>query len=257
MKSISAPTVCANCGKGERESNNLKSCAACKLVKYCSRGCQAAHRPQHKKACKKKASELYDEKLFKDPPPPEECPICFQPHPLDTAKSAFKSCCGKQICGGCLVGLKESEGGAEICPFCRTPIECSEEEENKRVKKLTDCNHPYAFNYLATAYDNGDRGFSQNCEKANELWLKGGDHNLGNAYYYGRGVEVDKKKAQHYYELAAMMGCVDSRFYAGNYEGQIGNVTGNHERAFKHYIIAAKAGCNESLDKAKQGFMHV
>ena len=58
-------SVCANCGKGEEESANLKSCAACKLVKYCVRDCQATHRPQHKKACKKRAAEIYDEKLFK------------------------------------------------------------------------------------------------------------------------------------------------------------------------------------------------
>ena len=29
--------LCANCGKGEEESHKLKSCTACKLVKYCNR----------------------------------------------------------------------------------------------------------------------------------------------------------------------------------------------------------------------------
>ena len=48
-------TTCAHCGKGEEAGDKLKSCAACKVVKYCSRECQIAHRPQHKKACKKKA----------------------------------------------------------------------------------------------------------------------------------------------------------------------------------------------------------
>jgi len=70
-------STCANCGKGEEAGNNLKSCTACKLVKYCSRECQIAHRPQHKKECKKKAKELHDEKLFKQPPPLEDCPICM------------------------------------------------------------------------------------------------------------------------------------------------------------------------------------
>ena len=37
-------SVCANCGK---EDSNLKACTACKLVKYCNRECQIAHRPQH------------------------------------------------------------------------------------------------------------------------------------------------------------------------------------------------------------------
>ena len=30
-------SVCTNCGKGEEESHKLKTCAACELVKYCSR----------------------------------------------------------------------------------------------------------------------------------------------------------------------------------------------------------------------------
>jgi len=70
-------SACANCGKGEEAGSNLKTCTACKLVKYCSRDCQIAHRPQHKKQCRKRAAELHDEKLFKQPPPAEECVICF------------------------------------------------------------------------------------------------------------------------------------------------------------------------------------
>ena len=85
-------TLCANCGKGV---GDLKFCDACKLVKYCNRDCQIAHRPQHKKACKKRAAELRDEALFKEPPPREECPICMLPLPLDAEKYSFKSCCGK------------------------------------------------------------------------------------------------------------------------------------------------------------------
>ena len=38
-------TICANCGKGEESSGDLKACTACKLVKYCNRECQIAHRP--------------------------------------------------------------------------------------------------------------------------------------------------------------------------------------------------------------------
>ena len=60
---------------GEEAGIDLKSCAACKLVKYCSRECQIAHRPQHKKECKMRAKELHDEKLFKQPPPEEDCSI--------------------------------------------------------------------------------------------------------------------------------------------------------------------------------------
>ena len=73
MESISAPIidVCANCRKEEGGEITLKVCTACKLVKYCDRDCQAAHRPKHKKACKQRAAKLHDEALFKEHPPPE------------------------------------------------------------------------------------------------------------------------------------------------------------------------------------------
>ena len=51
-------------------------------------------------------------------------------------------------------------------------------------------------------------GLPQNRTKALELWHKAGKfghaaayYNIGNAYFYGRGVERDDKKAQHYWEL--------------------------------------------------------
>ena len=120
--------MCANCGKGgEGEDINLKSCVACKLVKYCNRDCQVAHRPQHKKVCKKRAAELHNETLFKDPPPPEDCSICFLPMP-DTEQRCFRPCCGELICDGCNYaaimgdferGKRNEEIG--LCPFCRMP----------------------------------------------------------------------------------------------------------------------------------------
>ena len=78
---MSTNSMCANCGKGEESSGDLKACTVCKMVKYCDRECQIAHRPQHKTACKKRAAELRDEKLFKEHAP-EECPICMLPLPL-------------------------------------------------------------------------------------------------------------------------------------------------------------------------------
>jgi hypothetical protein len=59
----------------------LKSCIACRLVKYCGRECQIAHRPRHKKACRKRADELHEEALFMQPLIAEDCPMCFLPLP--------------------------------------------------------------------------------------------------------------------------------------------------------------------------------
>ena len=123
-----ADTTCANCGKAELDDVKLKRCTACKMVKYCSCECQVAHRPKHKKACKKRAAELFDEELFKDPPEREECPICMIPLPFKDDHSVFHECCGKVICKGCVYakcqedtrsGKRPEEMGA--CAFCRAP----------------------------------------------------------------------------------------------------------------------------------------
>ena len=64
-------------------------------------------------------------------------------------------------------------------------------------------------------------------------------------------MEVDKEKACHFYELAAMSGDVDARHNLGCMEGR----AGNHNRAMKHFILSARAGDKDSLNRVKQGFM--
>ncbi|EJK53061.1 hypothetical protein THAOC_27569, partial [Thalassiosira oceanica] len=56
--------VCANCGKESSDVVKLRNCTACYLVKYCSVECQKIHRKKHKKACKERAAELKDERLY-------------------------------------------------------------------------------------------------------------------------------------------------------------------------------------------------
>ena len=266
MKEENSSTLilCANCGKGEECSGDLlKSCTACKMVKYCNRDCQIAHRPQHKKACKKRAAELHDKALFKEPPPPEDCPICFLPLSFITSQKYFKSCCGKFICTGCIYGMiqdaakrgkKREEAG--ICAFCRAPHTNSDEEYVKRTEKLT--NNADAVYTLGRLYAEGDMGLPQDWVKANELYLKAGElgcadayFTLGDSYDDGNGVEVDKGKAKHYWELAAMGGDVPARYNLGYTEW----IAGNIKRAMKHVMISARAGQDESLGKVKAGFM--
>ena len=51
--------VCGHCGREDNDGDvKLKHCTACYSAKYCSVDCQKAHRPKHKKECKKKAAEL-------------------------------------------------------------------------------------------------------------------------------------------------------------------------------------------------------
>ena len=182
-------TLCANCGKVEESAGDLKACTACKLVKYCNRDCQIAHRPQHKKACKKRAAELHDEKLFKDHPPREDCPICMLPLPIDAEKYSFSSCCGTTICAGCIhamvkeelrKGKKKEELG--MCAFCRSPHFSSEEENIKRMMNLMDKGNSTAFYVHAGCYAEGIKGMPQDWAKANELLLKAGELGCAEAY---------------------------------------------------------------------------
>ena len=87
--------------------------------------------------------------------------------------------------------------------------------------------------------------------KAGELGCPVGYYNLGNSYYNGRGVEVDKKKAKHYWGRAAMNGSVLARHNLGCMEVRAGNLI----RAYKHFILSARAGDKTSLDQVKAGYM--
>ena len=42
----------------------------------------------------------HDEKLFKQPPPNDDCPICFIQQPTLKSGTKYNDCCGKVICSG-------------------------------------------------------------------------------------------------------------------------------------------------------------
>jgi len=253
---VSDTSTCASCGK-EGNSDDMNICNKCKSVKYCNAACKKKHRKKHKKACERRVAELYDEKLFKEIEP-EECPLCLLPLPLDGRQVTFESCCGKRICDGCIYSMKMSEGGADLCAFCRTPNATTLDEHVKRTKSLTNKGNAEAYVQLAGHYADGVYGLPQDWNKAHELYLKAGElgcaagyFNLGTAYRDGiRGVESDKKKAKHYYELAAIGGDIHARHNLAGIEGQ----AGNYDRAKKHLLIAARAGSEKSLDAVKEGF---
>ena len=250
-------SLCVNCGKREESAGDLKECKKCKMVKYCNRDCQIAHRPQHKKACKKRAAELHDEKLFKQPPPAEDCLICMLLLPSLHTGSKYRSCCGKRICSGCIHAVKIRDGGVGLCPLCRTPTP-TEEEFVEQLKKRAELGDAGAMSNLACWYYNGSDGLPQDHAKALELWHRAAElghalsyHNIGSAYYAGNGVVRDEKKAKHYYELAAMGGDAVARYNLGVLEGRAGNM----DRALKHYMITAGMGYTGSLENIKKMFM--
>ena len=111
---------------------------------------------------------------------------------------------------------------------------------------------------LGCVYRDGLYGYPQDHTEALELWHRAAELNhtpiylnIGYAHNYGEGVEVDKEKATHYYELAAMGGCERARHNLGNNEGRGGNV----DRALKHYMIAIRSGYSQSLEKIKEIYL--
>ena len=114
---------------------------------------------------------------------------------------------------------------------------------------------PIAMYNQGNYYRDGRLGFPQDVNKALELYHQAGELGyteaycfVGYAYLHGDGVEVDEKKAKHYWELAAMRGNVNARYNLGYMERRAGNM----DRAAKHFMIAVRGGESESLELIKQ-----
>jgi len=264
-------SVCANCGKDG--AKNI--CNKCNMLKYCNAVCKKKHKKKHKKDCEEHvrlatekhneglriAAELHDEKLFKQPPPKEDCPICFLRMPTYYTGWSYNTCCGKSICRGCIHAPLYDDQGNKVdiekqneCPFCRTPGVRSVQEAMERLKKRAEGGDPMAICNLGNYYKEGTYGFPQDSAKALEHWHRaselgyaGAYCNIGLAYENGDDIDVDMKKAVYYYELSAIGGNELARYYLGNLEVKSGNV----ERALRHYMIAVRSGYSDSLQNIK------
>jgi len=252
-------SICANCGKEGDNVNNI--CNKCKMVKYCNAACKKKHRHKHKKECEQYVAELHDEALFKQPPYPHgDCPICFLRLPLlDPTGKKYHACCGKVICSGCCYAPLYDHRGNVVrekkCPFCRTPLPKSNEENIQRYKKRVEAGDPIAMYNQGSYYREGRHGFPQDTNKALELFHRAAElgHakaycSIGSIYYRGQGVEIDTKRAVHYYEIGAISGDETARYCLGLVEKS----TGNLDRAIKHFMIAVVCGDSQSINKIKQ-----
>ena len=262
--------ICANCGK--EGANN--TCNKCNMTKYCNAACKKRHRHKHKKVCEehlkraaelreeelKRTVDLHDIELFKQPPPWDDCPICFLLLPGGlTSGRRYKSCCGKTICSGCVHAVKEN-GGLRLCPFCRSPAPSTDEEIIRQLMKRVDAGDADATQIVAGYYSLERCGLPKDQTNALELWHRAGElgsassyHNISKAYFLGsNGVEKDVKKAVHYTELAAMRGDAISRNNLGLLEQDVGNV----ERAIKHFMIAIRGGYGDSLKSIQKLYLN-
>eukprot|EP00985_Skeletonema_marinoi_P022910 scaffold14880_cov90-Skeletonema_marinoi.AAC.5 len=246
---------CASCGIAEVDDIKLKNCDDCDLVRYCSDKCQQDHRPDHEVMCRKRAAELRDELLFRQPESSYlgDCPICCLPLSLDPKKSVSYFCCSKVICNGCNIANVSREYKQKLnirCPFCRHLYSKSEEENERRRKKRFEANDPFALREVGRKHFD-DRDY----ERAFEYFTKAADlgdveaqFNLLLMYREGLGVEKDEKMELYYEEEAAISGDPSTRYSLGCHEG--GN--GRYDRAVKHWIIAAKLGDDDSIEKLKE-----
>jgi TPR repeat protein len=273
---------CADCGGVAGGGISLKACKSCMLVKYCNAECQRNHWPRHKKVCKHRAAELRDEALFKDPPAKEDCPICFLPMPhkliacislppatlmsvpvydLSEANKElaqvdmkhYYSCCGKSICKGCVHSFCKS-GNMKHCPYCKAEIlGKTDEEKVEEIMRRVEANDAGAIYALGNYYYHGNLGLLRDREKAIELYARAAELGSSQAHF-DLGTDYDaegnSKKEKFHNEAAAMAGHETARCNLGCNEAQSGNM----ERAVKHWIIAASAGCYNAMNNMLVAF---
>ena len=242
---------CACCGIAEIDDIKLVPCDDCDLVKYCSDECQENHRSEHEEECKKRAAELRDELLFKQPEGTHwgDCPICSLPLPFDKSKITSMSCCFKFVCDGCVYANRKREREMRLqhtCPFCREPAFITKEEADKLRIKRVEANDPNAMRYEGgLQYNKGEYSSAfEYYTKTAELGDAGAHNYLACMYHEGKGVEKDVGKYIHHLEEAAIGGHPIARYFLGMHEWEIGNV----ERAVTHFMIAATLGDDDSLE---------
>ena len=245
--------ICSNCGNTESDDLRLKTCTGCVGIKYCSRECQIAHRPQHKQDCRMVstiAHAMYDAELFKQPPSNEDCPICLRLLPSKPTGSNYQACCGNFLCVGCMHAPVYDHQGNLItekkCPFCRAEERVTNKEVINRItKRIKINNDANAMHLLGYYYYKGGRGLRRDVTKTYELWHRAGELGCALSNFCIAQMESDTRKKYQCYKLAAMGGNVDARHNLGMNELRADPP--DYHRALKHFMIAIAAGYYQSL----------
>ena len=86
------------------------------------------------------------------------------------------------------------------------------------MTKRLELNDPIAIHNIGTCHILGSNGFLQDYKKALKLYHRAAElgnaeayNSIGYAYDSGESVDVDKRKAKHYYQLAAIGGSESGR----------------------------------------------
>eukprot|EP00979_Chaetoceros_neogracilis_P011360 scaffold2769_cov157-Chaetoceros_neogracile.AAC.3 len=201
-----------------------------------------------------RVDELFDEKLFKQPLPNEDCPICFLRLPIEEDQNTYQSCCGKMLCSGCVYAHSVAAADTERykCVFCRTESSSSDAEYIERMKKRVKANDAHAMVNLGVYYQLGMMGLRQDHWMALELYHESAKLGNKNAHFAlsGSTVEKDTRKATYHLQLGAMAGNTHARHNLGCDEYNAGNM----DRAYKHWMISANDGYDVSMKVVQEGY---
>ncbi len=163
------------------------------------------------------------------------------------------------MCDGCVFAhgdAKDELGVENCCPFCRESVDVPVSEHIKRTEERMELGDREAFSKLGCCYLQGMPPLKRNTKKGVELLKQAAElgsgsahHTLGLAYAKGVGVRKDNQKAMFHLRLAAIGGMAESRCSLG-----LVFLQRDLNLAYKHFIIAAEAGHDESLKKVKTGY---
>ena len=212
--------------------------------------------------------ELKGADLFAPVPPTDDCAICFLPLSRVATNSSFWVCCGKMICIGCsgenkALIKKQNEKNANkkdkkpivrTCPFCREPTSSSDREHVRRLEARALKNDHVALNILGGSCARGYYGLPTDDLKALDYWIRAAKlgslevcTSIGSYYCGGLGVSKDTEREALFNIVGALRGCILARHKIGVSEYE----SGNHEVGIRHWMIAAEAGSQPSLDVLK------
>ena len=183
-------------------------------------------------------------------------------------------CCGKPLCNGCInthvsVHLDAMRKAKKVinvgdpktlarCPFCNIPTSLSKKDFIGRLRKRIDLyDDAIAMQRLGLYYIEGSNGLQKDTKKGIELYRQASERgyvsasaSLGDLYFGREGIAKDMEKETYYLRLAAMGGDIVARHNLGVFEAE----AHNYDLAFRHLMISAMGGCDNSLKCVRHGY---
>ena len=248
----------------------MKTCTACRLVKYCGVDCQKAHRGQHKKACKQRAAELKDQRLHSVLAGNQDrvaamkiCGACERMLP-EGAYSGEQRWRRQSIrrCEECVAGGNElvlmtkgrERSEEDECPICNLLLPLDSRQSSFQIccmklvcngcflavqkSGMDDC--PFCRTPLPENHSQDIAMIQKRIDAGDPLAI----YYLGQRYDRGQhGLEKDETRAVALYERAADLGVKDAHYNLGCvYDKGRTDVEKDTAKAIRHWEAAAMCG---------------